>query len=73
MSPDLGLCVPGVLDLEERPATESSMVVHCRHPERSSSVDLCLLGSIPLAGHLDDEVQEILLAVPVLDPRDEVG
>jgi hypothetical protein len=49
------------------------VVVHGRQPERPGGGRLGFLFFFPLAGHLKDEVERIVLAAAVIDPDDEVG
>lgn len=71
MRPDEVRGVPGVADLEERPAAEAAMVVHVRDPVRLGGGDLGRLLAAVLAGHLDDEVERFGAAAVVAD--DEIG
>ncbi len=65
--------VIGIGYLQEGPSPETPVVVHGRHPERASGRGLGFLFLLSLARHFEDEVEGIVLAMPVIDPDDEVG
>ena len=70
---EIGLDLIDVGELGERPAAVRSEIVHARHPVGFHR-RLLFLGVLPpVALDLDDQVQEVVVAVAIVDQDDEVG
>src|ERR1035441_10276052 len=67
------LCIPRVGDFDERPAPEAAVVVDGRHPQRARCGDFGSLVFLLLAGHFDDQAQQVIRTVAVVDAGYEIG
>ncbi len=65
--------VADVVNLHERPAPESAVVVDSRHPERPRGRHLGRLVAPLPATYLDEQVQQVLGPVPVVHASNDVG
>src|ERR1022692_1673494 len=66
------LRVPRIGNFEERPAAKAAVIVDGGHPQGPRRGDFSSLFFLLLAGHFDDQVQQVIRAVAVVDTGDEV-